>query len=192
MRMDIDLIKLRLKEIMSEERFEHSVNVSRVARELALKYDYNTDNAEIAGLLHDCAKDLDYKILEKMVFEYNIKTDEIIQKIPKLLHPLVGAAIAEKKFNIQDPAILKAIKAHSAGAAQMSLLDKIIYLSDKIEPLRNNEGVEEVRKMVWKDLNKAALMVLDKGLLYLISKGSLIHPISIEARNSILSKVVFA
>lgn len=192
MRMDIDLIKLRLKDIMSEERFEHSVNVSRVARELALKYDYNADNAEIAGLLHDCAKDLDYKTLEKMVFEYNIKTDEIIQKIPKLLHPLVGAAIAEKKFNIQDPAILKAIKAHSAGAAQMSLLDKIIYLSDKIEPLRNNEGVEEVRKMVWKDLNRAVLMVLDKGLFYLIRKGSLIHPISIEARNNILSKVVFA
>jgi len=74
----------------------------------------------------------------------------------------------------------------------MSLLDKIIYLSDKIEPLRNNEGVEEVRKMVWKDLNRAVLMVLDKGLIYLISKGSLINPISIEARNNILSKVVFS
>ena len=192
MRMDIDLIKVKLKEIMSEERFVHSVNVSRVARELALKYDYNVDKAEIAGLLHDCAKDLDYKTLGKMILEYNIQIDEIVQKIPKLLHPLVGAAIAEKEFNIQDPAILKAIKAHSAGAAQMSLLDKIIYLSDKIEPLRNNEGVEEVRKMVWKDLNKAVLIVLDKGLIYLISKGSLIHPVSIEARNNILSKVVFA
>lgn len=192
MRMDIDLIKLRLKEIMSEERFEHSVNVSRVARELALKYDYNVDKAEVAGLLHDCAKDLDYKILEKMVLEYDIKMDEIIQKIPKLLHPLVGAAIAEKEFNIKDSIILEAIRVHSTGTAHMSLLDKIIYLSDKIEPLRNNEGVEEVRKMVWKDLNKAVLMVLDKGLLYLISKGSLIHPVSIEARNNILSKVVFA
>ena len=191
MRMNINLIKSRLKEIMSEERFEHSVNVSRVARELALKYGYKVNKAEVAGLLHDCAKDLDYKILERMVLEYNIKTDEIIQNIPKLLHPLVGAAIAEKEFSIQDPAILKAIRAHSTGAAQMSLLDKIIYLSDKIEPLRNNEGVEEVRKMVWKDLNKAVLMVLDKGLLYLIDKGSLIHPISIEARNNILSKVVF-
>ena len=190
--MDIDLIKVKLKEIMSEERFVHSVNVSRVARELALKYDYNVDKAEIAGLLHDCAKDLDYKTLGKMILEYNIQMDEIVQKIPKLLHPLVGAAIAEKEFNIQDPAILKAIKAHSTGAAQMSLLDKIIYLSDKIEPLRNNEGVEEVRKMVWKDLNKAVLIVLDKGLIYLISKGSLIHPVSIEARNNILSKVVFA
>jgi len=190
--MNSNLIKSRLKEIMSEERFEHSVNVSRVARELALKYDYNVDKAEVAGLLHDCAKDLDYNILEKMVLEYSIKTDEIIQNIPKLLHPLVGAAIAENEFNIQDPAILKAIRAHSTGAAQMSLLDKIIYLSDKIEPLRNNEGVEEVRKMAWKDLNKAVLMVLDKGLIYLISKGSLIHPVSIEARNNILSKVVFA
>ena len=189
--MDLDLIKISLKEILGEERLEHSVNTSKVARKLAIKYDYDADKAEVAGLLHDCAKDLDYKTLEKMVFEYNIELDEIIRKIPKLLHPLVGAVIAKKEFNIQDPVILKAIKAHSTGAAQMSLLDKIIYLSDKIEPLRNMNGVEEVRKMAEINLDKAVLMALDMGLLYLISKDLLIHPISIEARNNILSKVVF-
>ncbi|MBA7529184.1 hypothetical protein ES705_21376 [subsurface metagenome] len=189
--MDLDLIKISLKEILGEERLEHSVNTSKVARKLAIKYDCDADKAEVAGLLHDCAKDLDYKTLEKMVFEYNIELDEIIRKIPKLLHPLVGAVIAKKEFNIQDAVILKAIKAHSAGAAQMSLLDKIIYLSDKIEPLRNMNGVEEVRKMAEINLDKAVLMALDMGLLYLISKDLLIHPISIEARNNILSKVVF-
>jgi predicted HD superfamily hydrolase involved in NAD metabolism len=191
MRVDIDLIKLKLKEMLGEERLEHSVNTSKIARKLAIKYDYDADKAEVAGLLHDCAKDLDYKILEKIVLKYNIKLDEIVQKIPKLLHPLVGVIIAKKEFNIQDPVILKAIKTHSTGAAQMSLLDKIIYLSDKIEPLRNMNGVEEVRKMAEIDLDKATLMALDKGLLYLISKNLLIHPISIEARNNILSKVVF-
>ncbi len=189
--MDIDLIKKRLKEMLGEERLEHSVNTSKVARKLAIKYGYDAGKAEVAGLLHDCAKDLDYKTLEKVVLEYNIELDEIIRKIPKLLHPLVGAVIAKKEFNIQDPVILKAIKAHSTGVAQMSLLDKIIYLSDKIEPLRNMDGVEEVRKMAEIDLDRAVLMALDKGLLYLISKGSLIHPVSIEARNNILSKVVF-
>ena len=73
----------------------------------------------------------------------------------------------------------------------MSILDKVIYLSDKIEPSRNMEGVEEVRKMVWEDLDRAMLMVLDKELLYLISEGLLIHPVSIKARNSILNKVVY-
>lgn len=189
--MDIDLITLKLKEMLGQERLEHSVNTSKVARRLAIKYNYNADKAEVAGLLHDCAKDLDYKSSEKIVLKYSIKFDEIIQKIPKLLHPLAGAAIAKKEFNIQDPVILKAIKAHSTGAAQMSLLDKIIYLSDKIEPLRNMNGVEEVRKMAEKDLDRAVLMALDKGLIYLISKGSLIHPISIEARNNILNKVAF-
>ena len=189
--MDLDLIKISLKKILGEERLEHSVNTSKVARKLAIKYDCDADKAEVAGLLHDCAKDLDYKTLEKMVFEYNIELDEIIRKIPKLLHPLVGAIIAKKEFNIQDPVILKAIKAHSTGAAQMSLLDKIIYLSDKIEPLRNMNGVEEVRKMAEINLDKAVLMALNIGLLYLISKDLLIHPISIEARNNILSKVVF-
>jgi len=189
--LDIDLIKLKLKEMLSEERLEHSVNTSKVARKLAMKYDYDADKAEIAGLLHDCAKDLDYKTLEKIVLEYNIELDEIVRKIPKLLHPLAGAVIAKKEFNIQDAIILKAIKAHSTGAAQMSLLDKIIYLSDKIEPLRNMNGVEELRKMAEMDLDRAVLMALDMGLLYLISKDLLIHPISIEARNNILSKVVF-
>jgi predicted HD superfamily hydrolase involved in NAD metabolism len=191
MRVDIDLIKLKVKEMLCEERLEHSVNTSKTARKLAIKYDYDADKAEVAGLLHDCAKDLDYKTLEKMVLKYNIKLDEMAQKIPKLLHPLVGAVIAKKEFNIQDPVILKAIKAHSTGAVQMSLLDKIIYLSDKIEPLRNMNGVEEVRKMAEINLDKAVLMALDMGLLYLISKDLLIHPISIEARNNILSKVVF-
>ena len=191
MRVDIDLMKFKLKEILGEKRLEHSINTSEIARKLAIKYDYDADKAEIAGLLHDCAKDLDYKTLEKIILEYNIELDEIVQKIPKLLHPLVGVVIAKKEFNIQDPVILKAIKTHSTGAAQMSLLDKIIYLSDKIEPLRNMNGVEEVRKMAEIDIDRAALMALDKGLLYLISKNLFIHPISIEARNNILSKVVF-
>ena len=189
--MDIDLIKIKLKEMLGEKRLEHSVNTSKVARKLAIKYNYDAGKAEVAGLLHDCAKDLNYKTLKKIVLEYNIELDEIVQKIPKLLHPLVGAVIAKKEFNIQDPVILKAIKAHSTGAAQMSPLDKIVYLSDKIEPLRNMNGVEEVRKMAEKDLDRAVLMALDMGLLYLISKDLLIHPISIEARNNILSKVVF-
>jgi len=189
--VDIDLIKIRLKEMLSEERLEHSVNTSKIARELAIKYNCDVDKAEVAGLLHDCAKDLDCKTLEKMVLEYNIELDEITRKIPKLLHPLVGAVIVKKEFNIQDPVILKAIKAHSTGVTQMSLLDKIIYLSDKIEPLRNMNGVEEVRKMAERDLDRAVLMALDMGILYLISKDLLIHPVSIEARNNILSKVVF-
>ncbi len=187
--MDIDLIKLKLKEMLCEKRLEHSINTSKVARRLAIKYNYNADKAEIAGLLHDCAKDLDNEILIKMVLEHDIKVDKIIQRIPKLLHPLVGATIAEKEFNIQDPVILKAIKAHSTGAAQMSLLDKIIYLSDKIEPLRDMAGVEEAREMAEKDLNRAVLMALNRGLIYLISKNLLIHPVSIKARNNILNKV---
>ena len=189
--MDINLIKSKLKEMLGEERLEHSVNTSKIACKLAIKYYYNADKAEVAGLLHDCAKDLDYENLKIMIKEYNVKIDRFITKIPKLLHPLVGAAIAEKEFNIQDPVILSAVRAHSTGAAQMSLLDKIIYLSDKIEPLRNMVGVEEVREMAEKDLDRAVLMALDRGIIYLINKNSLIHPVSIEARNSILSKAVF-
>ncbi|HER25313.1 MAG TPA: HD domain-containing protein [Candidatus Atribacteria bacterium] len=191
MNVDIDLMKLKLKGMLGEKRLKHSINTSKIARKLAIKYNYDVNKAEIAGLLHDCAKDLDYKTLEKITIENKIQPDEIIQKIPKLLHPLAGVIIAKREFNIQDPVILDAIKAHSTGAAQMSLLDKIIYLSDKIEPLRNMKGVEEIRKMVEINIDQAMLMALDQGLIYLISKKLLIHPISIVARNNFLSKVVF-
>ena len=189
--MNIDLIKLKLKKMMSEERYKHSLNVSLVAQELALKYNCNVKKAEIAGLLHDCAKDLNYKTLKKIASECNIAIDEITQKIPKLLHPVVGMVIAEKEFDIKDSVILEAIKVHSTGSIHMSLLDKIIFLSDKIEPLRNLEGIEEIREIACKDLDQAVLMILDKGLLFLIAKSLVIHPISIEARNNILNKAVF-
>ncbi len=175
--------------MVSKERFEHSINVAQVAQRLALKYGGDITKAEVAGLLHDCAKDLDYSTQKKMLIKYNIKIDKFSQKIPKLLHPLIGAAIAEKEFNIKDPIILKAIRVHSTGAPRMSLLDKIIYLSDKIEPLRNNDGIEEVRKIAEFSLDKAVLKVMDSGLLHLIRRGLLIHPATIGARNNVLAKV---
>ncbi len=187
--MNIEEIKVKLKKMVSKERFEHSINVAQVAQRLALKYGGDITKAEVAGLLHDCAKDLDYSTQKKMLIKYNIKIDKFSQKIPKLLHPLIGAAIAEKEFNIKDPIILKAIRVHSTGAPRMSLLDKIIYLSDKIEPLRNNDGIEEVRKIAEFSLDKAVLKVMDSGLLHLIRRGLLIHPATIGARNNVLAKV---
>ena len=188
--MKIDTMRIKLKKMLSEERWRHSINTSQIAYDLASKYGADPNKAEIAGLLHDCAKDIEFNELIKIVEKNKIQVDDIIKKIPKLFHPLVGEFIAKKEFNIQDSNILRAIKLHSTGADKMSTLDKIIYLSDKIEPLRNMEGIEKARKMANKNLDKAVLMVLDKGLLYLIRRGLLIYPITIEARNNILNKVV--
>jgi len=187
--MKIDSMKTKLGKMLNKERLKHSINTSVLARKLALKYGCNANKAEIAGLLHDCAKNLDFKTLKMIIKKNNIKVDKIIQRIPKLLHPLVGAVIAEKEFDITDPTILQSIRVHSTGAADMSELDKIIYLSDKIEPLRDIKGAIEARRVMWKDLDKAVLIILNSSLLYLISENLLIHTFSVEARNNILSKV---
>lgn len=189
--METELIKKKLGKMSTPERFKHSLNVAWVARNLALKYGEDTVKAEIAGLLHDCAKDLDNDTLQRMLRDFKIDLDTVMQRIPKLWHPLVGAVIAEREFKVYDPSILKAIRIHSTGAAQMSLLDKIVFLSDKIEPLRNNEGVEEIREIAKDSLDRAVLKVLDRGILYLVKKGLLIHPLTLEARNDMLNKMVF-
>jgi len=184
-------MKEKLKNMLSEERWRHSVNSSKIAYELALKHGVNPKKAEIAGLLHDCAKDMEFEKLKKMVLKYNIKTNFDIDKIPKLLHSFVGEFVAREEFNIQDLEILQAIRMHSTGGYRMTVLDKIVYLSDKIEPLRKYEGVTKIRKMADKDINQAMLLVLNEGLISLIERGLMINPATIEARNDILNKVVF-
>jgi len=188
--MDIELIKKRLSQLSTPERFEHAINVARVAQDLAIKYGGDTNRAKIAGLLHDCAKDLDEDTLKEMLSGFKIELDSVMKRIPKLWHPLVGAVIAEREFRINDPSILRAIRIHSTGAAEMSLLDKIVFLSDNIEPLRNNEGVQEIREMAKDDLDRAVLKVLDRGIMYLVKKGLLIHPLTLEARNDMLKRMV--
>ncbi len=190
-KMNIELIKKRLIKISSKERFNHALNVAQVAKDLAIKYGEDKYKAEIAGLLHDCAKDLPEDVLREKIKEFQIELDNMMKKIPKLWHPLVGAEIAKQEFKITDASILRAIRIHSTGAAQMSLLDKIIFLSDKIEPLRDNQGVEEVRAIAENSIDKAVLKLLDRGIQYLIKKGLLIHPLTLEARNNMLMRVVF-
>jgi len=188
--MEIDLMKLKLKNILDEKKWEHSVSASKIAYDLAVRYGVDPEKARIAGLLHDCAKNMTFEKLQKVVASHEIKIDLNVEKIPKVLHSFVGAIVANQEFNVQDSDILNAIRLHCTGGAEMSLLDKIIYLSDKIEPLRYFEGITRIRQIAKKNLDEAVLIVLDKGLLHLINHGLLIYPATVEARNDILSKAV--
>jgi len=189
-KMEVDLIKIRLKKILNEKRWKHSVNTSQLAYKLAKRYGIDLQKARIAGLLHDCAKDMSFEKLKKLAISHRLKFDIEIEKIPKVLHAFTGALIAREQFGIQDPEILQAIRLHSTGGKNMTDLDKIIYLSDKIEPSRYFNEIEKVRDISIKDLDKAILILLDKGLISLIKRGLLIYPATIEARNEVLNKVV--
>ena len=186
MQLDLDLYKLILKKELSQERYLHSIGVMETAINLARKHGVSEYKAAIAGLLHDCAKDIPEEEQLKLALEFGILLDEITCFERVLLHGPVGAKLAEIKFGIKDKEILKAIEIHTTGDENMTLLDKIIYIADYIEPGRDFPGVEDIRDKTYEDLDEGVLMGLNSTIVYVLKKNSLLHPRTIDARNMLL------
>ncbi|MCX7951367.1 MAG: bis(5'-nucleosyl)-tetraphosphatase (symmetrical) YqeK [Clostridiales bacterium] len=170
---------------LTKNRFIHSLNVAKVAVELAKIYNIDIYNAEVAALLHDNAKSLNNEELMYYVDKYNIKLDDVDLFSPQILHSYVGAYLAKDNFDI-DEDIFNAIYNHTVGRKNMSMLEKIIFIADIIEEGRNFNGVEELRELAFKDINKAIIMSCEKTIEYVISKGLLLHLNTIELRNYLI------
>ncbi len=184
--LDIDLMLNILREKLNNKRFEHSLGVQKTAEELARKYGVSVKKASIAGLLHDCAKNYSGEQLFRLALELNITIDDVTRYNPHLLHGQIGARVASDIFSVKDNDILNAIRYHTTGRKNMSSLEKIIYLSDFIEPNRCFPGVDKIRNQALFDLDKATLMALNHTISYVISKGTLLHHATIHARNFLL------
>lgn len=184
--MDLEYIDLHLGKIMSEERYRHSWQVSKISAEIAEHYQISVEKAQILGLIHDCAKDYPITELKKFIKKYHIHLDEVEKKIPGLWHAYAGAELARDLFEIHDQEMLNAIRYHSTADSHFGLLGKIIYIADKIEPGRSAEQLDKVRKLVWQDINQAMLELLNQELNSLISRNLIIHPYTLQARNKIL------
>lgn len=189
--MTIDEMKSKLEKTLTLRRFIHSVNVKETAVKLATVYDENKSKAAIAGLLHDCARDMDKQEVFKLCDRFNIKVEGIARMQPELLHGPIGSVLANREYGITDREILDAIRCHTTGRENMTLLDKIIFIADYIEPGRKFEGVEEVRNLAFRDLDKSIVLALDQSLKYIIKKGKLIHLDTVNARNSIIAKSIY-
>jgi len=173
----------RVKSELSEERYLHSVGAMEAAADLALKNGVDAQKARVAALLHDCAKELS---VEEMLFKahnYKVAIDEVSMWETVLIHGPLGAKIAEHEYSVEDQEILDAIECHTTGKKNMTKLDKIIYISDYIEPYRDFEGVSELRRMAMEDLDVAVKFALDLTITDLLNTGRLIHPRTLEARN---------
>jgi predicted HD superfamily hydrolase involved in NAD metabolism len=180
-------IKSELKKHLKPHRFNHTLGVVKMASKLAKKYDVDVKQAKLAALLHDCAKNFTNQEMLQVAKNEKITLDPIMLLEPQLLHGPVGAAIAKKTYHVHDPEVLSAIACHTTGKCDMSLLDKIIYLSDFIEPGRDYPGVERLRRDCFeKDINTACKEAFDNTISYVISIGGLLHPKTIEARNYII------
>lgn len=184
--MDESRMTEKLRQLLTAKRFKHSLAVRNEAVRLAQYYNCNVQKAAIAGLLHDCAKDLRKRQMLQLCNEFGIVLDDICKKEKQLIHGPLGASIAKEQFEIQDEDILEAIYFHTTAKEGMTILTKIIYLADYIEPGRHFYGVESIRAIAYHNLNKAVLAAIDSTIKHVIAKGRLIHPRTIEARNHIL------
>ena len=176
-----------IKSKLKKERYKHSLGVMDTAVKLAERYNADTSKARIAGLIHDAAKSMsDVEILD-IVKANGYAVDAVSLSNPSsLLHGLVASIIAEKSMDVKDRDILNAIIYHTTGREEMSNLEKIIYLADFIEPGRSFDGVEQMRKVAYEDLDKAMLLAFNNTIKFVIQKDQYLHINTIEARNYIL------
>jgi len=161
-------IKKKLKKALDKERYEHTKGVMYTAASLAMAYGYSIENAMIAGLLHDCAKCIPNNEKIALCEKHHIIVTTAEEANPSLLHAKLGALLAEIEYDIINPEILHAIKVHTTGEPDMSLLDKIIFIADYIEPGRDKApNLDKVREIAFKDLNVCMAQILRDTLIYL-------------------------
>lgn len=187
--MEYHEILVILTKELRPARFRHSRDVSRTAVRLAERWAVDVEKARTAGILHDCARTLKGEELlsSAKVNGLSLTEIEIIQ--PALIHAPLGAILAERRFGIKDPEILQAIRRHTTGAAHMTTLDKIIYLADYIEPGRNFAGLPQLRELALKNLDSAVLAAYEQSIRFVLDGGGLLHPDTVEGRNSLLMEM---
>ncbi len=177
----------KLKHRLSAKLFKHALATGDMSKQLAKIYKLSEEKAYLAGVLHDCAKNMSKKELLLYAHNHKIPVDSITLIQPSLLHGAVGANIAKLEFEVDDPEILHAIEIHSTGSKSMSLLDKVLYVSDSAEPNRDYEGVDIIREYALNgELDKALLEAMSIKLSYVLSKRVMLHLDSIEAWNDII------
>lgn len=179
--MEIEKIRESIKNILSENRYRHVLGVEEVCIDLALIYESDTQKAGIAGLLHDCAKHLPEEELIRECRKYNLPISESEMKAPYLLHAKLGALYANKLYGVTDEDILNAIAYHTTGRPAMSVLEKIVYVADYIEPCRKPiPMLDRARELAYKDLDEAVIFISGRVIEYLKEKGAFIDPLTKE------------
>lgn len=179
---DIKKIRKAMEKAQDEGRYEHTLGVVHTAVSLALCHDCDARDAETAALLHDCAKCIDNAKKIQICEKHNIPISDLERRYPnQLLHAKVGSFIAMDTYGITDTDIINAILNHTTGRTNMSLLEKIIYVADYIEPNRKKApNLTKIRKTAFLDLDKALLMILQDTLMYLEACGADVDPMTVK------------
>ena len=182
----IDLSREELLEkvasAMSEKRFRHVLGVEQAALDLAERYGCDATKASLAALLHDYAKEVADEVFLALIDQKDLDPD-LKKWGNNIWHGLVGAHLIAADFGLMDQEILQAIQRHTVGAGRMSLLDKVLYVADYIEPGRDFPGVTEARIIASQSLDQAVAFETAQTIAHLAKKGIPIHPQTLETYN---------
>ncbi len=174
----------KLKKYMDEARYDHTLGVMYTAASLAMCHGEDVERAQVAGLLHDSAKCIPNPKKLKLCRQHRIPVTEAEERAPYLLHAKLGAYLAREKYHVQDPEILSAIECHTTGKPAMTLLEKIIFLADYIEPLRSKAAnLAEIRRLAFRDLDLAVYTTMRDTLQYLKQENTSLDNLTVVAYN---------
>ncbi len=166
--------KLRksLEKELKPDRFDHTLGVAYTAANMAFIHGEDVEKALIAGFLHDCAKCMSHEDQIKICEKNKIEISEVERRNHSLLHAKVGLFLARTKYDVYDTDILNAIRWHTTGREDMSLLEKIIYIADFIEPNRKPlEDMNTIRQEAYTDIDKCLAHILHNSVIYLKTIG---------------------
>ncbi len=184
-----DEIIEKLAVMLSPRRWHHSLGVQATAGQLAERFGADVGQARLAGLVHDCAKGLGGQELLGLAKSFGLSVDAIELAEPDLLHGPVGACLCETLFGITDPEVLAAVRVHTTGDAGMTLLQKIIYLADYIEPGRDFPGVGRLRELAERNLNLAVVQAASQTIRFVTERGRTLHPRTLAARDELVREI---
>ena len=180
-----------LEKRLPEEKYLHSIGAEETARNLAARFGEDIEKAALSALIHDNAKGYSHNELVSIVNENKFSIDEEVKSNSKILHAYVGAYLAEKELNITGRDIFNAVMFHTTGRVNMTLLEKIVYLSDKMETkTRDFEYTNKIINVLneTNDLDKTILVTIDMTIKSLVDRKL---PINIETIN-LWNQLVYA
>ncbi len=186
-KMDLEAMEQKLRGMLSEKRYRHSLGVMETAIEMAEIFGVDTEKARLAGLLHDCAKDIERSKRIPLCKELGVYLDPVKKDQKGLIHADLGAKMVETEFGITDIEVINAVKYHTLGRENMTDLEKILYLADIIEPNRKPfDGIEELRSLCRSNLDCAMLYALDRSIEYIQHRHKKLHSQTLQAQQYFL------
>ena len=190
MKYNFNELKEIVKSKMSFKRFTHTLGVVEMSEKLAKMYNADIEKCKVAALLHDICKEMDMEYIKNICknnFMNELSEEDLENN--EILHGFAGAYYVKTELGINAKEILNAIKYHTVGAKNMTLVEKIVYIADAIEYGRNYPSVVEIREETFKNLDKGILMEIEHKEKYLESIGKKSHPNTYKFKKEILKEL---